>query len=111
MFTATQRWWLDRMVDVIASSAGVTVDDLDQAFPSMKRGEVDGAYGLGDGAADYLETLNSERRRDWLADTAIGRGGRVRLGQQRSPRGHSGSQMRPISERRTLAGTVSSSRM
>ena len=29
-FSEAERWWLDRMVDVIASSAGITPDDLDE---------------------------------------------------------------------------------
>lgn len=31
-FTEQQRWWLDRIADVIATSAGVTADDLDNAL-------------------------------------------------------------------------------
>jgi len=59
-FTERQRWWLDRIADVIATSAGVTVDDLDNA-PFAERGGVDGALrDLGDEAASYLEQLNAE---------------------------------------------------
>ena len=59
-FTETQRWWLDRMVEVIANSAGVTAEDLDEA-PFTERGGVDGALrDLGDQAADLLENLNAE---------------------------------------------------
>jgi type I restriction enzyme R subunit len=59
-FTPIQRWWLDRIVDVIASSAGITTDDLDQA-PFSERGGVDGALrDLGNRAGDYLEELNLE---------------------------------------------------
>ncbi|GAB3491825.1 type I restriction endonuclease subunit R [Flexivirga lutea] len=59
-FTDTQRWWLDRMVEVIANSAGITAEDLDEA-PFIERGGVDGALrDLGDQAADLLENLNAE---------------------------------------------------
>ncbi|MBD2759907.1 DEAD/DEAH box helicase family protein [Yimella sp. cx-573] len=59
-FTETQRWWLDRMVEVIANSAGITAEDLDEA-PFTERGGVDGALrDLGDEAADLLENLNAE---------------------------------------------------
>ncbi len=59
-FTVDQRWWLDRMVEVIAVSAGISADDLDEA-PFTERGGVDGALrDLGDKAADYVERLNEE---------------------------------------------------
>jgi type I restriction enzyme, R subunit len=59
-FNSIERWWLDRMVEVIASSSGVTVDDLDQA-PFTERGGVDGALrDLGDRAGDLIEGLNTE---------------------------------------------------
>jgi len=59
-FSDTERWWLDRMVAVIAASAGITADDLDEA-PFTERGGVDGALrDLGDAAGDLLETLNQE---------------------------------------------------
>ena len=59
-FTTDQRWWLDRMVEVIAVSAGISADDLDEA-PFTERGGVDGALrDLGDKAADYVEQLNEE---------------------------------------------------
>jgi len=59
-FTEQQRWWLDRIADVIATSAGVTADDLDNA-PFTERGGVDGAVrDLGVEAATYLEQLNTE---------------------------------------------------
>jgi len=59
-FTEQQRWWLDRIADVIATSAGVAADDLDNA-PFTERGGVDGALrDLGAGAATYLEQLNAE---------------------------------------------------
>ncbi len=54
------RWWLDRIADIIATSAGVTADDLDNA-PFTERGGVDGAVrDLGSEAARYLEQLNAE---------------------------------------------------
>jgi type I restriction enzyme, R subunit len=60
VFTERQRWWLDRIADVIASSAGITAEDLDNA-PFTERGGVDGALrDLGDQAPDYLDQLNSE---------------------------------------------------
>jgi type I restriction enzyme R subunit len=59
-FTDTQRWWLDRMVDVISNSAGITADDLDEA-PFDERGGIDGVLrDLGDQAGDILEQLNEE---------------------------------------------------
>ncbi|MGH3695779.1 MAG: DEAD/DEAH box helicase family protein [Pseudonocardiaceae bacterium] len=60
VFTERQRWWLDRIADVIASSAGITADDLDNA-PFTERGGVDGALrDLGDNASTYLDQLNVE---------------------------------------------------
>ncbi|HMR12887.1 MAG TPA: DEAD/DEAH box helicase family protein [Arachnia sp.] len=59
-FSIDQRWWLDKMVEVIAVSAGITADDLDEA-PFTERGGVDGALrDLGDKAVDYVEQLNEE---------------------------------------------------
>ncbi|NMH91437.1 hypothetical protein HF519_07505 [Pseudonocardia bannensis] len=59
-FTDTERWWLDRMVSVIASSAGISPDDLDEA-PFTERGGIDGALrDLGDRAADIIDELNKE---------------------------------------------------
>jgi type I restriction enzyme, R subunit len=59
-FSPLERWWLDRMVDVIASSAGITADDLDRA-PFTEKGGVDGALrDLGDRAEVYLDQLNAE---------------------------------------------------
>lgn len=59
-FTPEQNWWLDNMADVIASSAGIEADDLDEA-PFTERGGIDGALrDLGDAAGDLLETLNQE---------------------------------------------------
>lgn len=57
-FTDEERWWLDRMVEVIASSAGITADDLDEA-PFTERGGVDGALrDLGNHVVNYIEELN-----------------------------------------------------
>ena len=59
-FTEQQRWWLDRIADVVATSAGITDDDLDNA-PFTERGGIDGAIrDLGPGAGAYLESLNTE---------------------------------------------------
>jgi type I restriction enzyme R subunit len=59
-FTGRQLWWLERIAEVIASSAGITADDLDNA-PFTEHGGIDGAVrDLGDGAARYLEELNRE---------------------------------------------------
>jgi type I restriction enzyme, R subunit len=58
VFDDRQRWWLDRIADVIANSAGVSADDLDNA-PFAERGGVDGAIrDLGTRAAGYLTSLN-----------------------------------------------------
>jgi type I restriction enzyme R subunit len=60
VFTEQQRWWLDRIAEVIATSAGVTADDLDNA-PFSERGGVDGAIrDLGADAGRYVEQLNEE---------------------------------------------------
>ena len=59
-FTDQERWWLDRMAVVIASSAGVSGDDLDNA-PFSERGGVDGALrDLGPRAGELIEELNVE---------------------------------------------------
>ncbi len=59
-FTASERWWLDNMVTVIANSAGIRTEDLDDA-PFVERGGTDGALrDLGDRAADLIDELNSE---------------------------------------------------
>ncbi|MGI8949652.1 MAG: DEAD/DEAH box helicase family protein [Ornithinimicrobium sp.] len=59
-FIAEERWWLDRMVEVIGSSAGISAEDLDEA-PFTERGGVDGALrDLGDDAARLLDELNTE---------------------------------------------------
>ncbi|WP_207555733.1 DEAD/DEAH box helicase family protein [Intrasporangium flavum] len=58
-FSPLERWWLDRMVEVIASSAGITADDLDQA-PFTDKGGIDGALrDLGDRTGDLIDELNS----------------------------------------------------
>ncbi len=60
LFTERQRWWLNRMADVIAASAGITEDDLDNV-PFTEQGGVDGLIrDLGDKAAVYLADLNRE---------------------------------------------------
>ena len=59
-FSTAERWWLDRMVEVIAVSAGVSPDDLDNA-PFTERGGVDGAIrDLGPRAATLIDHLNAE---------------------------------------------------
>ncbi|MFR4188668.1 MAG: DEAD/DEAH box helicase family protein [Corynebacterium variabile] len=59
-FTETQRWWLDKMVQIIASSAGIDADDLDNA-PFDERGGIDGVLrDLGDAAGDLIDELNRE---------------------------------------------------
>jgi type I restriction enzyme R subunit len=59
-FTETERWWLDRMVEVIAVSAGIAPDDLDNT-PFAERGGVDGAIrDLGSRAAQLIDQLNRE---------------------------------------------------
>jgi len=60
VFNHTERWWLDRMVSVIANSAGIRVEDLDEA-PFIERGGTDGAIrDLGDRAGELIEELNAE---------------------------------------------------
>jgi type I restriction enzyme R subunit len=60
-FKETERWWLDRMVEVVAASAGITPADLDQA-PFTDRGGADGALrDLGDArVSELLDELNKE---------------------------------------------------
>jgi len=59
-FTPEQRWWFDRIADVIATSAGITPDDLDNT-PFTERGGIDGAvHALGNRTGAYLDTLNEE---------------------------------------------------
>jgi type I restriction enzyme R subunit len=58
VFTEPQRWWLERMVEVIAASAGVAPEDLDES-PFTERGGVDGIIrDFGDQAEFYLAELN-----------------------------------------------------
>ncbi len=58
--TDRQRWWLDRMADVVAQANGIAVDDLDQA-PFIDRGGIDGAVrDLGDQAGCWLDQLNRD---------------------------------------------------
>lgn len=56
-FHEQQRWGHDRITDVIATSVGVTADELDEA-PFTERGGVDGA--LRDLGSTYLDQLNAE---------------------------------------------------
>ncbi|GAA3620232.1 type I restriction-modification enzyme R subunit C-terminal domain-containing protein [Marihabitans asiaticum] len=59
-FSPLERWWLDRMVDVIAASAGITAEDLDRS-PFTDKGGVDGALrDLGDRAEGLIDELNTE---------------------------------------------------
>ncbi len=60
VFSPAERWWLDRMVQVVASSAGITSADLDQP-PFIENGGTDGAIrDLGDRAATLIDELNNE---------------------------------------------------
>ncbi len=61
IFSPGERWWLNRMVEVVAASAGITPEDLEQP-PFTERGGTDGALrDLGDDrAADLLDELNEE---------------------------------------------------
>ncbi len=59
-FSPIERWWLDRMVEVIAASAGITAEDLDRS-PFTEKGGIDGALrDLGGQAGDLLDELNAE---------------------------------------------------
>ncbi len=59
-FTAAQRWWLDHMAEVIAASAGISADDLDES-PFTERGGVDGALrDFGHRAESLIDELNME---------------------------------------------------
>ncbi|MGC4874969.1 DEAD/DEAH box helicase family protein [Micromonospora sp. DT43] len=59
IFSDAERWWLDRMVEVIAVSAGIRPDDLENA-PFTERGGIDGAVrDLGAKASTVLNQLNS----------------------------------------------------
>jgi len=60
VFTDRERWWLDRIVEVIAASAGIAPSDLDNP-PFTENGGADGAIrDLGDRAAAILDELNQE---------------------------------------------------
>ncbi len=60
IFTERERWWLDRMVEVIAASAGIDASDLDEA-PFTERGGTDGALrDLGPNAGELIASLNTE---------------------------------------------------
>lgn len=63
-FSPGERWWLDRMVQVIASSAGISVDDLDEA-PFTERGGVDGI--LRDLGEDRVESIIDELNEELTA--------------------------------------------
>ena len=55
VFAVEQRWWLDRIAETVAESAGVSADDLDAA-PFTERGGVDGTVrDLGPGVAELQE--------------------------------------------------------
>ena len=59
-FSDTERWWLDRIVQVISASAGIQPTDLDNP-PFIEHGGTDGAIrDLGDGAAALIEDLNEK---------------------------------------------------
>ena len=59
-FTEAERWWLDRIADVIASSAGIDTTALDSS-PFTENGGTDGALrDLGDRAATLINELNTE---------------------------------------------------
>ncbi len=59
-FTSNQEWWLERIADVIAVSAGISAEDLDGA-PFSERGGIDGALrDLGPTAGAVLASLNEE---------------------------------------------------
>ncbi len=60
VFSELERWWLDRMVEVIGSSVEIRAEDLDAA-PFTERGGIDGAIrDLGDRAEPLLRALNEE---------------------------------------------------
>jgi len=60
-FTDDERWWLDRMAEVIAASAGIAPDDLETA-PFTERGGQDGLLrALGsDRGVELFHELNRE---------------------------------------------------
>ena len=58
-FSPAELWWLDKMVEVIAVSAGISPNDLDNA-PFTERGGVDGAIrDLGTNTATLIDQLNT----------------------------------------------------
>jgi type I restriction enzyme, R subunit len=58
-FSAAELWWLDKMVEVIAVSAGISPADLDNA-PFTERGGVDGAIrDLGPNTSTLIDQLNN----------------------------------------------------
>ena len=60
VFSERQRWWLDRIADVIAQSAGITLDDLDNT-PFTERGGLNAAGAdLGPEAQNLIDQLNTE---------------------------------------------------
>ncbi len=60
VFSDAERWWLDRIVQVIASSAGIHPADLDNP-PFIENGGTDGAIrDLGDRAESILDELNTQ---------------------------------------------------
>jgi type I restriction enzyme R subunit len=59
-FSDTERWWLDRIVQVIAASAGISAADLDNP-PFTENGGTDGAIrDLGDRAAALIDELDQQ---------------------------------------------------
>jgi len=59
-FSDAERWWLERIVQVIAASAGISAADLDNP-PFIENGGTDGAVrDLGNRAATLIEELNRE---------------------------------------------------
>ena len=57
-FSPTERWWLDRIVQVIAASAGISPADLDNP-PFIENGGADGAVrDLGNRAGSLIDELN-----------------------------------------------------
>lgn len=59
-FSEIETWWLDKMMQIIASSAELDADDLENA-PFDERGGIDGALrDLGDNAGEIIEELNRE---------------------------------------------------
>ncbi|GAA4156179.1 DEAD/DEAH box helicase family protein [Leifsonia shinshuensis] len=59
-FNDTQRWWLDRIADVIASSAGMGLEAL-EGEPFAQKGGISGVIrDLGDQAGDIVQKMNEE---------------------------------------------------